>query len=95
MFASGTAHVTAMLGAFYAVGLHLGAPPMLFALVLAASTGIMMSLTHYASGSSPVIYNSGYTTMGEWWIAGFEMSAVEILIFCTIGITWWKMLGYW
>ena len=68
---------------------------MLFALVLAASTGIMMSLTHYASGSSPVIYNSGYTTMGEWWIAGFVMSAVEILIFCTIGITWWKMLGYW
>lgn len=95
MFASGTAHVTAMLGAFYAVGLHLGVPPMLFALVLAASTGIMMSLTHYASGSSPVIYNSGYTTMGEWWIAGFVMSAVEILIFCTIGITWWKMLGYW
>ena len=95
MFASGTAHVTAMLGAFYAVGLHLGAPPMLFALILAASTGIMMSLTHYASGSSPVIYNSGYTTMGEWWIAGFVMSVVEILIFCTIGIMWWKQLGYW
>ena len=95
MFASGTAHVTAMLGAFYAVGLHLGAPPMLFALILAASTGIMMSLTHYASGSSPVIYNSGYTTMGEWWIAGFVMSVVEILIFCTIGLLWWKTLGYW
>ena len=95
MFASGTAHVTAMLGAFYAVGLHLGAPPMLFALVLAASTGIMMSLTHYASGSSPVIYNSSYTTMGEWWIAGFVMSVVEILIFCTIGLLWWKTLGYW
>ena len=95
MFASGTAHVTAMLGAFYAVGLHLGAPPMLFALILAASTGIMMSLTHYASGSSPVIYNSGYTTMGEWWIAGFVMSVVEILIFCTIGLLWWKSLGYW
>lgn len=95
MFASGTAHVTAMLGAFYAVGLHLGAPPMLFALILAASTGIMMSLTHYASGSSPVIYNSGYTTMGEWWVAGFVMSVVEILIFCTIGLLWWKTLGYW
>ncbi|ULJ69811.1 anion permease [Wielerella bovis] len=95
MFASGTAHVTAMLGAFYAAGLGLGAPPMLFALILAASTGIMMSLTHYASGSSPVIYNSGYTTMGEWWIAGFVMSAVEILIFATIGLAWWKALGHW
>lgn len=95
MFASGTAHVTAMLGAFYAAGLALGAPPMLFALILAASTGIMMSLTHYASGSSPVIYNSGYTTMGEWWTAGFIMSVVEIIIFCTVGVLWWKTLGYW
>ena len=94
-FASGTAHVTAILGAFYATGLALGAPPMLFALILAASTDIMMSLTHYASGSSPVIYNSGYTTMGEWWIAGFVMSVVEILIFATVGLAWWKMLGYW
>ena len=95
MFASGTAHVTAMLGAFYAAGLALGAPPMLFALVLAAATSIMMSLTHYASGSSPVIYGSGYTTMGEWWIAGAVMSVVEIVIFCTIGVLWWKELGYW
>lgn len=95
MFASGTAHVTAMMGAFYAAGLALGAPPMLFALILAASTGIMMSLTHYASGSSPVIYGSGYVTMGEWWTAGFIMSVVEIVIFSTVGVLWWKALGYW
>lgn len=95
MFASGTAHVTAMLGAFYAAGLALGAPPMLFALILAASTGIMMSLTHYASGSSPVIYGSNYVTMTEWWTAGFIMSLVEILIFSTVGVLWWKALGYW
>ena len=95
MFASGTAHVTAMLGAFYAAGLALGAPPMLYALVLAASTSIMMSLTHYASGSSPVIYGSGYVTMTEWWKAGFIMSVVEIIIFATVGVMWWKVLGYW
>lgn len=95
MFASGTAHVTAMLAAFYTAGLALGAPPMLFALVLAAASGIMMSLTHYASGSSPVIYGSGYTTMGEWWTAGFVMSVVEIIVFATVGVVWWKVLGYW
>ncbi len=95
MFASGTAHVTAMFGAFYGAGLALGAPPMLFALVMAASTGIMMSLTHYASGSSPVIYGSNFVTMQEWWKAGFIMSVLELLIFGTIGIMWWKVLGYW
>ena len=74
VFASGTAHVTAMFGAFYGAGLALGAPPMLFALIMAAATGIMMSLTHYATGSAPVIYCSNYVTMTEWWKAGFIMS---------------------
>ena len=95
VFASGTAHVTAMFGAFYGAGLALNAPPMLFALIMASATGIMMSLTHYASGSSPVIYGSNYVSMTEWWKAGFIMSVVEILIFGTIGIIWWKVLGYW
>ncbi len=76
-------------------GLALGGPPMLYALVLAASTSIMMSLTHYASGSSPVIYGSGYVTMTEWWKAGFIMSVIEIIIFATVGVMWWKVLGYW
>ncbi|WII94193.1 DASS family sodium-coupled anion symporter [Kingella negevensis] len=95
MFASGTAHVTAMLAAFYTVGLSLGAPPMLFALILASATGIMFGLTHYATGTAPVIYNSGYTTMGEWWIAGLVMCVVNMAIFYTIGLVWWKVLGYW
>lgn len=94
-FASGTAHVTAMFGAFYGAGLALGAPPMLFALIMASATGIMMSLTHYASGSSPVIYGSNYVTMPEWWKAGFIMSVIEILIFGSVGILWWKVLGHW
>ena len=95
MFASGTAHVTAMFGAFYAAGLALGAPPMLFGLMMAAATSIMMSLTHYASGSSPVIYGSGYVNMTEWWKAGFLMSVFELLVYGTVGLMWWKALGYW
>ena len=87
--------VSGDFGAFYGAGLALGAPPMLFALVMAAATGIMMSLTHYATGSAPVIYDSNYVNMTEWWKAGFIMSVVEILIFSTVGILWWKVLGYW
>lgn len=95
MFASTTAHITAMLGAFYAAGLSLGAPPMLFALIMAAASSIMMTLTHYATGTSPVIFGSGYTTLAEWWKAGFVMSVVNLLIFVFIGGVWWKVLGYW
>lgn len=95
MFASTTAHITAMFGAFYAAGLALGAPPMFFALMMAAASSIMMTLTHYATGTSPVIFGSGYTTLGEWWKAGFIMSVINIVIFVAVGSIWWSILGYW
>lgn len=95
MFASTTAHITAMFAAFYTAGIALGAPPMLFALMMASASSLMMTLTHYATGTSPVIFGSGYTTLGEWWKAGFVMSIVDIVIFVVIGALWWKVLGYW
>ena len=94
-FASTTAHITAMFGAFFAAGIALGAPPMLFALLMAAASSLMMTLTHYATGTSPVIFGSGYTTLGEWWKAGFVMSVVNLIIWVVVGFGWWKVLGYW
>ena len=94
-FASTTAHITAMFGAFFAAGIALGAPPMLFALLMAAASSLMMTLTHYATGTSPVIFGSGYTTLGEWWKAGFVMSVVNLIVWVMVGFGWWKVLGYW
>lgn len=93
-FASTTAHITAMFAAFYAVGLSLGAPPMLYALILAAVGNIMMGITHYATGTAPVIFNSGYTTLGEWWKIGAVMSVVNTVVWIGAGLVWWKLLGY-
>ena len=95
MFASTTAHITAMFAAFYGAGIALGAPPLVFGLMMAAASNIMMSLTHYATGTSPVIFGSGYVTLGEWWKAGFAMSVVLLLIWLVVGSAWWKLLGYW
>ena len=95
LFASTTAHITAMFAAFYGAGLALGAPPMAFALMMAAASNIMMTLTHYATGTSPVIFGSGYTTLGQWWRAGFVMSVVLIGVWLIVGGAWWKLLGYW
>ncbi|RRD55982.1 DASS family sodium-coupled anion symporter [Comamonadaceae bacterium OH2545_COT-014] len=95
MFASTTAHITAMFAAFYGAGLALGAPALPFALMMAAASNIMMTLTHYATGTSPVIFGSGYTTLGEWWKAGFVMSVVLVIVWVVVGGAWWKVLGYW
>ena len=95
MFASTTAHISAMFAAFLSAGMALGAPPMLMALLMAAASSVMMTLTHYATGSSPVIFGSGYVTLGQWWKAGFAMSVINMLIFGIVGALWWKALGYW
>ncbi len=93
-FASTTAHITAMFGAFYAAGIALGAPPMGFALIMAGASSIMMTLTHYATGTSPIIFGSGYTTLGQWWKAGFVMSVVNLALWLVVGVLWWSLLGY-
>ncbi len=84
-----------MFAAFYGTGIALGAPALPFALLMAAASNIMMTLTHYATGTSPVIFGSGYTTLGEWWKAGFVMSLVLIGVWLVVGGAWWKLLGYW
>ena len=54
-----------------------------------------LTSTHYATGTSPVIFGSGYTTLGEWWKAGFIMSVVNLAVFVIIGGVWWKVMNYW
>ena len=93
-FASTTAHITAMFAAFFTAGVALGAPPMLLALVLAFSSSLMMSLTHYGTGTAPIIFGSGYTTLNEWWGAGLAMSVANLLILIVVGGLWWSVLGY-
>ena len=97
MFASATAHVSAMMLAFMTVGAALVPAVYLipFLLLMAASSSIMMTLTHYATGTSPIIFGSGYITMGKWWSLGFVMAVFELLIYSSLGLLWWKVLGLW
>jgi len=94
-FASTTAHITAMFAAFYLAGLALGAPPLYLGLLLAGASSLMMSLTHYATGTSPIVFGSGYVSMENWWVMGFIMSIVNLSIWGIVGGLWWKALGYW
>ncbi len=96
-FASTTAHISAMMLAFLTVGVQLIPPEYinLFMLIMVASSAIMMTLTHYATGTSPIVFGSGYVTMGLWWRVGFVMAVVELLIFSVVGGLWWKALGFW
>ena len=97
LFASTTAHISAMMFAFLSVGAALvpGEYLVLFLLMMTAASAIMMTLTHYATGTSPIIFGSGYVTMGAWWRIGFIMCVFELAVFAIVGGAWWKVLGYW
>lgn len=94
-FASNTAHISALFASFFGVGVALGAPPLMFGLFLGFASSICASITHYGTGSAPVLFGSGYVSMSEWWKWGFFTSIVNLLIFGVGCAIWWKVLGYW
>ncbi|MDD2383419.1 MAG: DASS family sodium-coupled anion symporter [Sulfurospirillaceae bacterium] len=94
-FASTTAHITAMFAAFFTAGIALGAPPLFLAFIMIGASSMMMTLTHYATGTSPIVFGSGYTTLQEWWKMGLIMSIVNMSIWTLVGAVWWKFLGFW
>lgn len=96
-FASTTAHISAMMLSFLTVGAALIPPDYVvpFLLMMAAGSTMMMTLTHYATGTSPIIFGSGYVKLGTWWRVGFLMCTLELVIYSTLGTLWWKILGLW
>lgn len=94
-FASNTAHVSAMYAAFLSVIVAAGAPPLLSALILAFFSNLFGSLTHYGAGPAPVFFGSGYVSQQKWWMLGFIISVIHIIVWFGVGGLWWKVLGLW
>jgi len=92
-FASNTAHIGAMYGAFLAVALMTGAPPVISALLLGFFSSLFSSMTHYSTGSAPIYFGMGYVQVSEWWMYGLVVSIVNIAIWLGIGYLWWSFLG--
>ncbi len=94
IFASATAHVAAMYAALLGVGVSLGVPPMLLAMMLGFMGSIYGVLTHYGHGPAPVYFGSGYVELKTWWLKGLEIGIVLLIIYMAVGGLWMKVLGY-
>jgi L-tartrate/succinate antiporter len=89
LFASITAHVTAMIPVLLAVastvpGIHMHT----LALGLCLQLGIMGILTPYATGPSPVYYGSGYLPAADYWRLGAIFGVIFLIAFLAIGVPW-------
>jgi L-tartrate/succinate antiporter len=93
MFASITAHVTALLPVFLSVGAAMpGLDMKQYTVMLLMTLGIMGILTPYATGPSPVYYGSGYIPSSKFWLLGAIFGVVFIAALMIIGLPWVRMI---
>ncbi|HUB11132.1 MAG TPA: anion permease [Acetobacteraceae bacterium] len=87
MFASLTAHTTAMMPMMLAAGLAIpGLSPMALAIGLAMTTGLMGVLTPYATGAALPYYNSGYLTPAQFWRLGAIFGVIFLAALLGVGV---------
>ncbi|PNZ01944.1 DASS family sodium-coupled anion symporter, partial [Staphylococcus kloosii] len=93
LFASSTAHVSAMYAALLGVAVAAGAPPLYSALMLGFFGNLLASTTHYSSGPAPILYSAGYITQKRWWTMNFILGIVYFIIWIGLGSVWMKLIG--
>lgn len=94
-FASITAHALAMFTPFLIVVLAAGAPTAMAVLLLAYFSNLSAGLTHYGTTPGPIYFGSGYVSQQTWWRLGLIAAGPNILVWATVGVLWWKILGWW
>jgi L-tartrate/succinate antiporter len=89
LFASVTAHVTAVLPVLLAVGSAIpGMPVDRMALLLCLQLGIMGVITPYGTGPSPVYFGSGFLPGPIYWRLGTIFGLVYMTAFFLITVPW-------
>ena len=94
LFASSTAHTTAVLPVVLAAGAAVpGMPVKAFAFALCFSLGLMGIITPYATGPAPVWYGSGYVSRAEFWKLGLAFGVLFLAATLALGVPYLLALG--
>lgn len=93
MFASLTAHATALLPVVLAAVVVLPDVPLpVVALSLSYTLGLMGIITPYATGSAPLYYGSGYISHRDFWLLGLLFGGVYLLAVITLEVPYLLLL---
>jgi len=87
MFASLTAHATALMPVMLAAGVSVPDMPIrTFAMLMCFSLGLMGVLTPYGTGPAPVYFGSGYIERRDFWRLAFIFGLIFLMALLGIGI---------
>ena len=92
LFASTTAHTTALLPAMLTIASTIPGMNMeVFVLLMVTSLGVMGIITPYGTGPSPIYYGSGYLPTKDYWRLGTIFGAIFAALLL-IGYPWMSMM---
>ncbi|KAI9318387.1 Sodium/sulfate symporter [Dichotomocladium elegans] len=94
MFSSLSAHTVAFVGTFLDAGNALGANPMILTALIAYFGALGGCMTNFSTGSAAMYYAPGYVPRTRWFIVGLQLALFYIVVYMTVGMGWWKILGW-
>jgi L-tartrate/succinate antiporter len=87
MFASLTAHTTALLPVLLTAAIAVPEMPVkLISLLFCYTLGLMGIISPYATGPGPIYYGSGYVSRKDFWRLGFIFGAIYLAVILLIGV---------
>ncbi|HEX9142885.1 MAG TPA: anion permease [Candidatus Binatia bacterium] len=87
MFASLTAHTTALLPVLLTAAIAVPEMPVkLISLLFCYTLGFMGIISPYATGPGPIYYGSGYISRKDFWTLGLIFGAIYLAVLLLIGI---------
>jgi DASS family divalent anion:Na+ symporter len=94
-FASLAPFCTTFIPVLFTIGLVANVPkwPLIFLMGAASEFGCL--LTHYSNAVAPVLFSPGYVDQATWWKVGHIIAFICGVIYMTLGLGYWKLLGLW
>ena len=95
LFTQLTAHIIALAGTFFAVAANAGAPTELIVALIAYFSCLCGTTTPWSSGPVIIYFGQGYVSTGRWMRNGLAIALYQLFVWLTVGMAWWKFLGWW
>jgi L-tartrate/succinate antiporter len=92
MFASLTAHTTALLPVLLVAAIAVPEMPVkLIALLFCYTLGFMGVISPYATGPAPIYYGSGYISRKDFWRLGLIFGVIYLVVLVAVGIPYLRL----
>eukprot|EP00834_Sanchytrium_tribonematis_P001781 NODE_46_length_32145_cov_0.918711.p8 type:complete len:472 gc:universal NODE_46_length_32145_cov_0.918711:18525-19940(+) len=94
MFSGCSSHLLALAPPILMSGIQLGCPPKLLLALMAYFTTLSGLLTYYSSGPIVMYYSLNLVQSSTWLKMGLIVSLFVMSVYFTIGLLWFKILGF-